>query len=80
MVLQETWLFGASIKDNIAYGKPNASMREIKHAAKMAGVDHFIQTLPNGYDTILNQNGDNLSQGQKQLICIARIMLTRLLC
>lgn len=77
MVLQETWLFSASIKDNIAYGKPNANMREIKKAAHLAGADYFIETLPDGYNTIINENGDNLSQGQKQLICIARIMLTK---
>lgn len=77
MVLQETWLFSASIKDNIAYAKDNATDEEIFKAAKLAGVDHFIQTLPEGYDTIINENGDNLSQGQKQLICIARLMLAR---
>lgn len=77
MVLQETWLFNASIRDNIAYGKPDATDREIKYAAKRAGADFFIQTLPNGYDTIINESGDNLSQGQKQLLCIARLMLVR---
>lgn len=77
MVLQETWLFQASIRDNIAYGKENATMEEIRKVARLAGVDHFIQTLPNGYDTIINENGDNLSQGQKQLICIARLMLSK---
>ncbi len=77
MVLQETWLFSASIRDNIAYGKQDATDKEIQKAARLAGVDHFIQTLPNGYDTIINENGDNLSQGQKQLICIARLMLTK---
>lgn len=77
MVLQETWLFSASIRDNIAYGKLNATDAEIKRVAKMAGVDHFIQTMPNGYNTMINENGDNLSQGQKQLICIARLMLAK---
>ncbi len=77
MVLQETWLFSASIKDNIAYGKENATDEEIIRAAKLAGVDHFIQTIPNGYNAIINENGDNLSQGQKQLICIARLMLAK---
>ena len=77
MVLQETWLFSASIRDNIAYAKENATDAEIKKASKLAGVDHFIQTLPDGYDTIINENGDNLSQGQKQLICIARLMLAK---
>ena len=77
MVLQETWLFSASIRDNIAYAKEKATDAEIKRAAKLAGVDHFIQTMPNGYDTMINENGDNLSQGQKQLICIARLMLAK---
>ena len=77
MVLQETWLFSASIKANIAYGKENATDQEIRRAAKLAGADYFIQTMPEGYDTIINENGDNLSQGQKQLICIARLMLAK---
>ncbi len=77
MVLQETWLFNASIRDNIAYGKPNATDAEIRRAAKNAGADFFIQTMPQGYNTIVNENGDNLSQGQKQLLCIARLMLIR---
>lgn len=77
MVLQETWLFSASIKDNIAYGKPDAKMEDIVKASKQAGAHFFIQTLPNGYETIVNENGDNLSQGQRQLICIARLMLTK---
>ena len=77
MVLQETWLFSASIRDNIAYGKLDATDAEIRRVAKLAGVDHFIQTMPEGYNTIINENGDNLSQGQKQLICIARLMLAK---
>lgn len=77
MVLQETWLFSASIRDNIAYGKQNATDAEVRRAAKMAGADYFIQTMPDGYNTMINENGDNLSQGQKQLICIARLMLTK---
>ena len=77
MVLQETWLFASTIKENIAYGKVNATDAEIRHVARLAGVDHFIQTLPQGYDTVINENGDNLSQGQKQLICIARLMLAK---
>lgn len=77
MVLQDTWLFNASIKDNIAYGKPDASMNDIIKAAKQAHVHDFIQTLPDGYDTMITESGDNLSQGQKQLLCIARIMLTQ---
>jgi len=77
MVLQETWLFASTIKENIAYGKENATDAEIRYVARLAGVDHFIQTLPQGYDTVINENGDNLSQGQKQLICIARLMLAK---
>ena len=77
MVLQETWLFSASIRDNIAYGKTNATDAEVKRAARLAGADFFIQTMPEGYNTIINENGDNLSQGQKQLICIARLMLAK---
>ncbi len=77
MVLQETWLFSASIRDNIAYGKPDATDEEVVLAAKRAGVHRFIQTLPQGYDTMITENGDNLSGGQKQLICIARLMLIK---
>lgn len=77
MVLQDTWLFNASIKDNIKYGKPNATDAEVVRAAKMAYAHDYIQTLEHGYDTIVSEGGDNLSQGQKQLICIARIMLTK---
>lgn len=77
MVLQETWLFSASIKDNIAYGCPDAKLEDIIKASKKAGAHYFIETLENGYDTIITENGDNLSQGQKQLICIARLMLTK---
>lgn len=75
MVLQETWLKSASIKDNIAYGKPDASMEEIIAAAKKAHAHSFIMRMPEGYDTIISEGGENLSQGQKQLLCIARIML-----
>ena len=77
MVLQETWLFSASIRDNIAYGKQDATDAEIRRAAKAAGADFFIETMPDGYNTIINENGDNLSQGQKQLLCIARLMLVK---
>lgn len=77
MVLQESWLFSSSIRDNIAYGKENATMQEIRKVSKLSGIDHFIQTFPDGYDTIINENGDNLSAGQKQLICIARLMLSK---
>lgn len=75
MVLQETWLFNGTIKDNIAYGKNGASDEEIYTAAEMARADHFIRTLPEGYDTLLNEEASNISQGQKQLITIARAIL-----
>lgn len=75
MVLQDTWLFGGTIKENIAYGNANASDDEIICAAKMAHADHFIRTLPDGYDTILNEEASNISQGQKQLLTIARALL-----
>jgi len=75
MVLQDTWLFGGTIKENIAYGKENASDEEIIEAAKEAYVDHFVRTLPNGYDTVIDEEASNLSQGQRQLITIARAFL-----
>jgi ATP-binding cassette subfamily B protein len=75
MVLQDTWLFNGTIRDNIAYGRENATEDEIVHAARTAQADHFIRTLPEGYDTILNQEASNLSQGQKQLLTIARAVL-----
>lgn len=75
MVLQETWLKAASIRDNIAYGRPDASEEEIIAAAKKAHAHSFIQRMPEGYDTVIAEGGGNLSQGQKQLLCIARIML-----
>ena len=75
MVLQETWLPSASIRDNIAYGRPDASDEEIIEAAKKAYAHNFIMRMPDGYDTIITEGGGNLSQGQKQLLCIARIML-----
>jgi ABC-type multidrug transport system, ATPase and permease components len=74
MVLQDTWLFNGSIKDNIAYGKPEASLEEIKAAAIKAHADDFIRQLPQGYDTIVS-NSSGLSTGEKQLLCVARIML-----
>ncbi len=77
MVLQETWLFNASIRDNIAYGNPNVPLEEVIEAAKLAGIDEFIQKMPQQYDTIVSEGGSNLSQGEKQLICIARIMLLK---
>ena len=75
MVLQETWLKSASIRDNIAYGKPDATMEEIEEAARRAHCDKFIRRMPQGYDTVLGEDGGALSQGQKQLLCIARLML-----
>lgn len=76
MVLQDTWLFNGSIKENIAYSKSDATMDEIVKAAKSARVDHFIRTLPQGYDTVLTEDASNLSQGQKQLLTIARAILS----
>jgi ATP-binding cassette subfamily B multidrug efflux pump len=75
MVLQDTWLFNGTIKDNIAFGKEGATDNEIIAASKTAYADHFIRTLPEGYDTILNEEASNISQGQKQLITIARAVL-----
>ena len=75
MVLQETWLKSASIRDNIAYGRPDATEEEIIEAAKKAHAHSFIMRMPEGYGTIISEGGGNLSQGQKQLLCIARIML-----
>ena len=75
MVLQDTWLFNGTIRDNIAYGKNNASETEIIQVAKAAHADQFIRTLPDGYDTILNEDASNISQGQKQLLTIARAIL-----
>ncbi|MDE5592459.1 MAG: ABC transporter ATP-binding protein/permease [Clostridiales bacterium] len=74
MVLQDSWIFKGTVRDNIAYGKPNATDEEIKAAARAADIDGFIERLPNGYDTVID-DGDGISQGQKQLINIARIML-----
>lgn len=75
MVLQDTWLFEGTIKENIAYGRPGASDEEIEQAAKAAYVDHFIRTLPQGYDTILRGDASGISQGQRQLLTIARAIL-----
>ncbi|MCX7749807.1 MAG: ABC transporter ATP-binding protein/permease [Clostridia bacterium] len=75
MVLQDTWLFNGTIKDNIAYGKEGATMDEIVRAAKAAHADRFIRTLPEGYNTVLNEEATNISQGQKQLLTIARAIL-----
>lgn len=75
MVLQDTWLFNGTIKENLAYGKIGATDEEIYQAAKAARADHFIRTLPEGYDTVLNEEASNISQGQKQLLTIARAIL-----
>ena len=75
MVLQDAWIFTGTIADNIGYGKPNATREEIEYVARLAMADHFIRTLPDGYDTVLKQGGDDLSQGQRQLITIARAFL-----
>ena len=77
MVLQDTWLFRGTVRENIAYGVPDATEEEIREAAKKAHAHSFIKRLPNGYDTVLTENGDNISEGQKQLLCIARVMLKR---
>jgi len=76
MVLQDTWVFYGTIKENIAYGKEEATMEEIVAAAQAAHADHFIRTLPDGYDTLLNEEATNISEGQKQLITIARAILS----
>ena len=77
MVLQDTWLFGGTIRDNIAYGRPGASEEEILAAARATYVDRFVTTLPLGYDTIIDEEGDNISAGQKQLLTIARAFLSQ---
>jgi len=76
MVLQETWLFNGTIRDNIAYGKPDATQEEIEKAAKASYAHGFITRLPEGYDTVISEDGSNISQGEKQLLAIARVMLT----
>ncbi len=75
MVLQDTWLFNGTIYDNIAYGKENALREEVVKAAKAARIHHFIMQLPEGYDTVINEDGGNISKGQKQMLTIARAML-----
>ena len=77
MVLQDTWLFSGTIRENIAYGRPDATDEEIVEAARKAYADSFIRQLEKGYDTQIAEGGDNLSQGQRQLLCIARVMLTK---
>lgn len=75
MVLQDTWLFYGTIFENIAYGKENATMEEVVQAAKAAKIHDYIESLPQGYQTVLSDNGINISKGQKQLLTIARAML-----
>ena len=75
MVLQDTWLFNGTIRDNIAYGRFSVSEDEVRRAAAAAHADHFIRTLPDGYDTVLNEEASNISQGQRQLLTIARAIL-----
>lgn len=77
MVLQDTWLFNSTIRKNIAYGNPNASLEDVITAAKLAGIHEYIEKLPKKYDTEIIEGGSNLSQGEKQLICIARVMLLK---
>ena len=76
MVLQDTWLKAGTVRENITYGHPEASMDEVRAAAKKAHADGFIRRMPHGYDTVIEENGGNLSAGQKQLLCIARVMLS----
>ncbi|MDD2717475.1 MAG: ABC transporter ATP-binding protein [Candidatus Wallbacteria bacterium] len=75
MVLQDTWLFHGTIRENIAYGKPDATQAEVLSAAEAAQADHYIRTLPDGYETMINEEGTNISQGEKQLLTIARALL-----
>lgn len=75
MVLQETWLKGGTVRDNIVMGKPEATEEEVIAAAKASHAHSFIKRLPDGYDTVIAEDGGNLSQGQKQLLCITRVML-----
>lgn len=77
MVLQDTWLKAGTIFENIAYGKPDATMEEVMEAAKKAHAHSFISRMPNGYQTVISEDGGNISQGQKQLLCIARVMLVQ---
>jgi ATP-binding cassette subfamily B protein len=75
MVLQDTWLFGGTIRDNLAYGNPQATEDEILEAARVTYVDRFVGHLPDGYDTLINEEGDNISAGERQLMTIARAFL-----
>jgi ATP-binding cassette, subfamily B, multidrug efflux pump len=76
MVLQDTWLFGGTIRDNIAYGNPSAPEEQIVAAARATYVDRFVHSLPDGYDTVIDEEGDNISAGEKQLVTIARAFLS----
>lgn len=75
MVLQESWLYNATIRDNVAYGKPDATMDEVIEACRLANAHSFIERLPDGYNSIISERADNISAGQKQLLCIARVIL-----
>jgi len=75
MVLQDTWLFGGTIYDNIAYGREGASREEVLEAARVTHVDHFVRTLPDGYETVVDEEGSNVSAGERQLLTIARAFL-----
>ena len=77
MVLQETWLFNGTVWDNLVFGRPNASLEEVKQACQEASIDHFIDSLPQGFDTLLGQSGLSISDGQKQLLSIARTMISQ---
>jgi ATP-binding cassette subfamily B protein len=76
MVLQDTWLFGGTIRDNIAYGNPDATDEQIQEAARATFVDRFVHSLPDGYDTVIDEEGSNISAGEKQLVTIARALLS----
>jgi ATP-binding cassette subfamily B protein len=76
MVLQDTWLFGGTIRDNIAYGRPGATEEQILEAARATFVDRFVHSLPEGYDTLIDEDGGNLSAGERQLVTIARAFLS----
>ena len=75
MVLQDTWLFGGTVYENIAYGKESATREDVAEACRRAGIAGFVESLPDGYDTVLDDDGGNISKGQKQLLTIARAML-----